>query len=100
MYETLVHCPGCGNDSFHNHIICKDYTVTQQDFAIVQCSKCSLQFTNPRPDEANLSKYYLSDNYISHSDNAKSIVDMVYKFVRRFALRQKLKIALKYSSNK
>jgi 2-polyprenyl-3-methyl-5-hydroxy-6-metoxy-1,4-benzoquinol methylase len=100
MYEKLVQCPGCGHDSFHNHIICKDYTVTQQDFAIVQCDKCSLQFTNPRPDLANLDQYYQSDNYISHSDVAKSIVDIAYKFVRRFALRQKLKIAHKYSSNK
>ncbi len=100
MFEKLEQCPACGNTTFRNHIICKDYTVSQEEFAIVQCENCNLQFTNPRPDKANLGKYYQSEDYISHADKTSGITDIIYKLVRQFTIRQKFKLISKLSSKR
>ncbi|HNP18394.1 MAG TPA: class I SAM-dependent methyltransferase [Fulvivirga sp.] len=100
MFEKLEQCPACGNTTFRNHIICKDYTVSQEEFAIVQCDKCNLQFTNPRPDKLNLGKYYQSEDYISHADKTFGLTDIIYKLVRRFTLQQKLKLVSNLNTSK
>jgi 2-polyprenyl-3-methyl-5-hydroxy-6-metoxy-1,4-benzoquinol methylase len=92
MYERLDNCPVCGSPQFTNLMICQDKTVTQESFAIVECKKCRLKFTNPRPTENNVSKYYKSETYISHSDTKKGIINQVYHLVRKYTLRQKLNL--------
>ena len=46
--------------------------------------------TSPVPD--NLEKYYLSENYISHTDSKKSLFDKIYQIVKNYTLRKKLKL--------
>lgn len=97
MYEKLEQCPLCKSKQFNNHLICDDYTVSHESFALVKCSKCSLIFTNPRPELDHLSKYYKSDQYISHTDKANSPLHFAYKAVRYYTLRQKTKLIKKYN---
>lgn len=98
MYEKLEVCPSCNNSNFNNHIICTDHTVSGESFALVQCSTCSLVFTNPRPDENSIGKYYESDQYISHTNKANSFINVVYKLVRSYTLHNKTKLLKKYSA--
>jgi 2-polyprenyl-3-methyl-5-hydroxy-6-metoxy-1,4-benzoquinol methylase len=48
--------------------------------------------TSPRPIDSDLSKYYHSEQYISHSNTSKGIVNKLYHLVRKFTLKKKLSI--------
>jgi len=92
MYEKLEECPVCKNTRFDNFLICEDHSVSGESFALVKCRKCSLIFTNPRPKEDNLSSYYQSTDYISHTDKGNSLINWVYKLVRKYTLGKKVSI--------
>ncbi len=92
MTEKLEHCPVCESASFSSFLSCQDYTVTQETFEIVTCENCDFKFTNPRPDEVTLPKYYQSEEYISHSNKNNSLIHLVYKQARNFTIRKKVKL--------
>lgn len=98
MYEKLEECPACNHTKFNNFLICKDFTVSQESFALVKCCKCQLVFTNPRPTPDSIGKYYKSDDYISHTNTASNAINLAYKIVRKITLRQKYKLIEKYIS--
>lgn len=97
MYDKLEKCPSCDHPKFENYLICEDFTVTKESFALVKCANCQLVFTNPRPDSNSLSKYYKSDQYISHTDKGNSLLHLVYKLVRQYTLTKKEQLISKYS---
>lgn len=72
-------------------MVVKDHAVSQESFSICKCNNCSLLFTNPRPNEENIGKYYLSEDYISHEDKSSNLVNFMYKLVRKLTLKQKVK---------
>ncbi|MEX2512556.1 MAG: class I SAM-dependent methyltransferase [Cyclobacteriaceae bacterium] len=72
-------------------MVVKDHAVSKESFIICECQNCHLWFTNPRPDKENIQKYYQSVNYISHQNKANSIINFVYKIVRNFTIKQKIK---------
>jgi len=45
--------------------------------------------TSPRPTEAEAYKYYQSENYISHSNTRKGIINKVYAAVRNYSIKKK-----------
>ena len=92
MYEKLEACPTCKNTQFSNYLICTDHCVSEESFALIKCSKCELVFTNPRPTEDKLPGYYQSEEYISHTNKATSPINLIYKIVRNYTLKQKLKL--------
>lgn len=89
MFEKLEACPSCGHPKLENHIICTDHSVSGESFALVKCAKCELVFTNPRPNRKNLPSYYKSEDYISHTNQANSLINWAYKIVRSVTLRNK-----------
>ncbi len=97
MYEKLESCPSCSHSKFDNYLICKDHSVSKEHFALVKCAKCELLFTNPRPSEKELHKYYESEEYISHTDKGTSIINFLYKIVRHYTLNKKRKLIEKLS---
>jgi SAM-dependent methyltransferase len=95
--ENLTKCLVCGSTGFKEFLVCKDYTVSKDKFTIVECNSCGFHFTNPRPEEAIASKYYQSDEYISHSDTRKGIINNLYHYARKFTLKKKLKLVTSVS---
>lgn len=95
MYEKLEYCPVCKSKQFDNYMICDDLTVSGESFALVKCKSCALVFTNPRPKEEYLANYYQSDQYISHTDKGNSLINFIYKLVRSYTLKQKVRLILK-----
>ena len=89
MYEKLEECPVCNFTQFRNHLICIDHSISQESFALVQCTQCNHIFTNPRPDTGNIDKYYDSSTYISHDSNRFTPQVFAYRIARFFALRWK-----------
>ncbi len=49
--------------------------------------------TSPRPKDEDLSQYYESTEYISHTSKANNLVNTLYLIARYFTLRQKRKLA-------
>lgn len=87
-----THCPVCGSADFKNVWKAKDHTVSGELFDIAVCTACTLAFTQDIPDSASIGPYYKSENYISHSNTAKGIVNSIYHAVRKRTLTRKRKL--------
>ena len=85
-------CPGCGSAHIASRLVVKDYTVSQESFEIWECSDCSLRFTQNAPGQDAIGAYYQSDDYISHNDTNKGLINRLYHLVRKRTLRNKLKL--------
>lgn len=90
--EILSNCPICDEKDSQTVLVCEDYTVTHEKFTISACLWCGFQFTNPRPEESKIGKYYESDSYVSHSNSKKGIINAIYHFVRQFSLNKKIQL--------
>lgn len=91
-------CPVCGNNTFQDIFSCKDYTVSQENFTLIKCQQCHFVITSPRPDDGTLGRYYLSEDYISHTNEAKSLIDKIYLVARNYTLAWKRKLILKHTN--
>lgn len=90
--QTHKYCQICNSDSFTDFLSCKDNFYTKEDFMIQKCNKCGLLFTNPFPDKNELGKYYKFENYISHSNNKKGLLNKIYYKVRKYNHKKKYQI--------
>ncbi|GAB2802342.1 class I SAM-dependent methyltransferase [Rhabdobacter roseus] len=88
--ETLSHCPVCTHTQFAKYLLVKDHTVSKRDFQIVRCERCGFLFTNPRPPAQEIGQYYDSSDYISHHDEATTLMSRVYNGVRNYTTGQKI----------
>ncbi len=88
-------CPDCGNANISFVLSAKDYTVSGEVFEIWECKNCTLRFTQNIPAGEEIGKYYQSENYISHSDTAKGLINNLYHKVRKRTLIQKRKLIIK-----
>ena len=94
--ETLTHCPICSGGTFSPFLECKDNTVSRETFQIVECNGCGFKFTNPRPEEKDLGRYYISEDYVSHSNTKKGLINSLYQVVRKYTLLKKLQLISKH----
>jgi len=78
---------------------CLDNTVSRETFSILKDEKAELLITSPRPEDDELNKYYESEDYISHTDSKKSIIDKVYQRAKNYAIKKKVKLINKISNN-
>jgi len=90
--QNLTNCPLCGGASSKKILDCIDFTVSRETFTIVECEKCNFKYTNPRPDEKEIGKYYESEDYVSHSNSTKGLINTVYHWVRNYSLRKKVEL--------
>ena len=94
--KKIIECPICNNTNFENHINSIDYSVSKEKFSIVKCVSCNFHFTNPRPTDSELGKYYISDHYISHNNTSKNLFEKTYQFIRNIAIKGKHKLVTSY----
>ncbi len=91
----MVHqnaCPLCASEKTGLEFRCKDYFISGEDFPIFKCSECGFSFTQDYPEEHEITRYYESDDYISHSDSSKSFSDKLYRLTRSLMLRKKRRL--------
>ena len=98
MLQQITNCPVCNGTDFTPFLTCKDYTVSHESFNIVSCKACNFKFTNPRPSDSEIGKYYKSEDYVSHSDTRKGLINRLYHMVRTRTLKQKLNLISGYVS--
>jgi 2-polyprenyl-3-methyl-5-hydroxy-6-metoxy-1,4-benzoquinol methylase len=93
-------CLVCGSAGPEVLFTAKDHLVSGEDFVLKRCNVCGFTFTADPPDEKDISKFYLSEDYISHSDKKQNITDRVYHLARNYLLRKKFKLVSKISGMK
>jgi SAM-dependent methyltransferase len=98
--EELKECPACKGTKHTFVRKCKDFTVSAEEFKIVQCDGCSLQFTNPRPNSVEIGRYYESPDYISHSNSTKGLINKIYRIVRNHSIKKKLNLITRLNKDK
>jgi 2-polyprenyl-3-methyl-5-hydroxy-6-metoxy-1,4-benzoquinol methylase len=82
-------CPVCGGSDFLHFLTCTDHFVSGEKFSIKECRSCGFKITEDVEDEENIGHYYHSEEYISHSNTSKGLVNAVYHRVRKFMLKRK-----------
>ncbi len=96
MTETRS-CLVCGSTDLAAFLSAKDHLVSGKNFVLKRCSACGFTLTADPPDENDTTKFYLSEDYISHSDKKQSLTDRVYHLARNYMLRKKYNLVRKVS---
>ncbi|HUX94143.1 MAG TPA: class I SAM-dependent methyltransferase [Bacteroidales bacterium] len=94
----MVHhncCPVCYSYDIRQRLQCTDHFKSKENFPVFTCSVCGFSFTQDHPKEDAIGDYYDSDEYISHSDTSRGLVNKIYRFVRSRMLGRKRSIIQK-----
>ncbi|MEN2486491.1 class I SAM-dependent methyltransferase [Flavobacterium sp. B11] len=78
----------------------KDHSVSKEIFDLYYDEELDMLITSPQPELQNLGKYYESEDYISHTDNKRSLFEKAYHFVKNIALKNKLNLINSQQSKK
>ena len=76
----------------------KDHSVSSEEFELVFNNEYGLLETFPQPSSEKLPEYYKSEDYISHTDTKRNLLEKVYHVVRSISLKRKLKLINSFSS--
>jgi 2-polyprenyl-3-methyl-5-hydroxy-6-metoxy-1,4-benzoquinol methylase len=76
---------------------CKDQTVSKEVYQVMVNNEYDMLVTNPVPK--NIADYYKSEDYISHTDSKKSVIDKVYQLVKNITLKRKLKLIKSFKTH-
>ena len=87
-------CPVCSSNNIQQELSARDYTVSQNIFSIWHCNNCTVRFTQDVPAQDAIGAYYASENYISHSDTKKGIINSLYHLVRKRTLGGKRRLVI------
>jgi 2-polyprenyl-3-methyl-5-hydroxy-6-metoxy-1,4-benzoquinol methylase len=72
----------------NSYIKTKDFLLSGEEFTLAENEEKDLLKTIPVPQ--NVSDYYQSENYISHTDSNKSFFDKAYQLVKKVSLSKKV----------
>ncbi|SDB61768.1 Methyltransferase domain-containing protein [Flavobacteriaceae bacterium MAR_2010_188] len=78
----------------------KDHSVSQENFQLIYDEDLDMYKTFPQPSIEQLPKYYESDDYISHTDSKRNLTEILYHTVRKFSLKNKLRLINQYGRGK
>jgi len=93
-------CPVCSGQELGKYLTVKDHSISADIFNISMCKACGFRFTNPIPTENTIGKYYQSEDYISHTNTNKGIINKLYHLVRKQSLKSKLNLVNQSSTKK
>ncbi len=71
----------------------KDHSVSGESFELEFDTSLDMLSTRPQPED--LDKYYISEDYISHTDSNKTVIDKLYQIIKRYSLRKKERLISK-----
>lgn len=87
--SSTLACPICDLPLDNSSTEVKDHSVSGEFFSITRCNSCGLQITLPQPPVEEIGRFYASEEYISHSDSRKGLINSAYHKVRNYMLGQK-----------
>lgn len=77
------------------YLTVKDYLVSKETFDLVYDTNHNYLITSPQPSPENIAAYYESPEYISHTDEKKSILSFLYQLVKKWSIQKKTKLIYK-----
>lgn len=77
------------------YLTTKDYLVSGETFHLLFDPELEMLRTEPQPAEDKLADYYESEEYISHTDGGRGIMDFLYQLVKKWSLSRKLRLIQK-----
>ena len=89
MVVTYKTCPLCDSKNIAGFLKAKDHLLTKEEFGIWKCSSCGFIFTQGIPVSEEIGRYYQSQDYISHSDTRKGLMNRIYHVSRSLMLMKK-----------
>ncbi len=84
----------------YTDMMVKDFLVSGETFHLVNNEAYACLETKPQPSPSEIGKYYQSDEYISHTDSQKGIVNFLYQQVKVFSLSKKVRLIGKLNQGK
>ncbi|WP_235003994.1 class I SAM-dependent methyltransferase [Aequorivita lipolytica] len=78
----------------------KDHLVSGETFNLVYHEESDLLKTSPSPKIEELSKYYESQDYISHTDKKSGLFSSLYQLVKKWSLQKKAKLIFHQNNGK
>lgn len=90
----LSACLCCGNSPLVPVLSVTDHSVSGETFSLHECSSCGFRLTANAPDAAHIGPYYASEDYISHTNTNRGIINRLYQLARIFTLRGKKKLVI------
>ena len=87
--QPFAPCPVCNANDITFLLQVKDYSLTQENFQIIECENCNLKYTDPIPSVEEIAPYYNFPSYISHTDIKEGWMNKIYHNVRVYTLAQK-----------
>lgn len=77
--------------------MCRSFSI-KKTFSLCKCKSCEVLLTNPRFEANSIVNYYKSNDYISHRNQSKSLIGIIYKLVRNYTLSQKIRMVGHYAA--
>jgi len=96
MPENTNTCLICNGTEFTHFLESQDFFLTGESFTIMECKQCGFRFTDPRPAESSMGRYYESNDYISHDSEKGGFLPFLYNMVRKFTIRSKYRTVKHY----
>ncbi len=90
--KIATSCPVCNSKNIFKKLDVKDYFLTQEKFSLWKCKDCNLIFTNPRPEDEDLGRYYASPDYLSHNTGDSGFMGKLYGLLRKKNIKRKYNI--------
>lgn len=94
----MVHyneCPVCKGKAAASFLKVTDFSASKKTFEVWACPDCTVCFTQDAPSQDEIGPYYQFEDYISHTDTQKGLVNRLYHFVRGITLNSKKSIVQK-----
>lgn len=82
-------CPVCSSDKYKSFLSCLDYLVSKETYDLLRCTNCDFVWTDNAPDAANIGSYYVSEEYIAHTDTQSGLINRLFHTARRYMLSRK-----------
>ena len=80
------------------YLTLKDHSVSKEEFQLLYNEDLDMLETFPQPEGEKLSEYYKSEDYISHTDTKRNLLEFAYHKVREISLKRKLKLINSFQS--
>lgn len=94
--QEYSRCPICNSSSLSVHLDVDDHFLSKESFRLLKCDSCHTLLTTPAPAPGEIGRYYQSEEYVSHSDTKKGVVNFAYQQVKKITLNQKLRLVNNY----
>lgn len=97
MKTAYNSCPLCNSKEITFHLKTQDFMLSHEEYELWKCRECGFIFTQDIPSQEEIGRYYQSQEYISHSDIKKGMMNRLYHTGRSIMLGIKYRMVRKVS---